>query len=683
MTKALTRLFRPKSIAVVGGSWAENVVDQCDRMGFPGQIWSVNPNRKTMAGRRCFAHLSELPEPPDAAFLAVNRHQAIDAVHELSARKAGGVVCFASGFKETGTPEGESLQSALAKAAGEMPLLGPNCYGFVNGLDKTPIWPDVHGMTPVDRGVALISQSSNIAINLTMQKRGLPLALTITAGNGAMLGLHDLIRFAASQPEVSAIGLYVEGFGDAHEFHAACAYAHQQDKPVVVLKVGASEAARAITMSHTASLAGADEIATAFLERRCAVGRVSSLDALLEALKLLHFVGPLPSTRIASMSSSGGEAGLISDTAQGTQVTFDAFDDALVNRVKQHCHPLVHVSNPFDYHTFDWGNFEALSGMYAAVMGGDHALTALILDWPNRGTGDDASWLIAADAWSAAQKATGSRAVILASVPENMPADVAQMLVNKGIAPMQGVPAFIEAVAAAGKAGQATGVGPLKVTDIAGAPRLLDEFSSKQLLQAKLEGLRFPTGIVTQRQDEVVDFAAAHHGQIVIKACGDIAHKSDRGGVILSPADPRQAFEQLLPITGAVLVETLAPPPIAEALIGVHCDPVIGLCLTFGMGGTLTEVWQDTVTLPLPADRPEVEDALRGLKLYALLEGYRGALPGDVEGLVDAIVSIAQFAADHQRQLVELDINPLMVYAKNEGVIAVDAVIRWREGETR
>jgi len=680
MNANLRRLFRPKTVAVIGGSWAKNVVDQCARMGFSGQIWPVNPKRDMMGDHKCFASLDELPGTPDAVFLAVNRHQAVDNVRQLANMGAGGVVCFASGFKETGDDEGAALQDALISAAGSMPVLGPNCYGFVNGLDQTPIWPDVHGMEKVDRGVAIISQSSNIAINLTMQQRGLPVAYTMTAGNGAMVGLHDLIRFAASQDEVTAIGLYVEGFGDAAEFHEACRFAKSMGKPIVALKAGASEGAQAITMSHTASLAGADDIASAFLEKRCAVGRVSSLDGLLEALKLLHFTGPLNSMGIASMSCSGGEASLMADAAEGTGVHFPAFDQGVVARVEEHCHPLVQVSNPFDYHTFDWGKYDALKGMYAGVMSGAQALNALVLDWPKDGTGDDAGWVTAAQAWAAAKAEIGANAVVLASMPENMPPTVLSMLAEKGMAPMQGLAAFMEAVRAAAISGRASGAAPVGVQQQSGSVTLLDEFGSKTMLRRQAPGLSFPTAIVTQSLEEALTFVEQHRGQIVMKACGDIAHKSELGGVILRPDHPEQAFQTLMPIAGSVLVETLAKPPVVEALIGVHRDPVVGLCLTFGMGGTLTELWHDSVTLPLPLGGDEFEKALKGLKMYKLMQGYRGGPAADMKAFVEAVVAVATFAVNNAERLVELDINPLMIHEVGQGATAVDAVLRMVQG---
>ena len=166
----LSRLLRPQSIAVLGSGWAANVIEQCRKMGFDGSVWPVHPSRAETGGHTCFRALADLPAPPDAVFLGINRHLTVDLVAQLSAMGAGGAICFASGWREAGEA---GLQDDLVAAAGEMPILGPNCYGLINYLDGALLWPDQHGGRRVDRGVALISQSSNIVINLTMQARGL------------------------------------------------------------------------------------------------------------------------------------------------------------------------------------------------------------------------------------------------------------------------------------------------------------------------------------------------------------------------------------------------------------------------------------------------------------------------------------------------------------------------------
>jgi len=212
----LSRLLRPESIAVLGGSWGRSVVEQCERMQYGGELWPVHPKLDEVHGRRCYRSIEELPGVPDAVFIGVNRHLTIELVQQLASMGAGGAVCFASGFSEAAAEDesGTDLQRQLITAAGNMPVIGPNCYGLINYLDGALLWPDQHGGKRVQRGVAIITQSSNIAINMTMQRRALPIAYVMTAGNQAKVSIADMAIALLDDDRVSAIGLHIEGFGD-------------------------------------------------------------------------------------------------------------------------------------------------------------------------------------------------------------------------------------------------------------------------------------------------------------------------------------------------------------------------------------------------------------------------------------------------------------------------------------
>jgi len=190
----LERLFRPKSIAAIGGLQASRVIEQCQLLGYEGEIWPVHPNKDEVRGLRAYQSIEDLPGSPDAAYIAVNRTKTIDVVRSLKAKNCGGAICYASGFLEA-DETGAELQAALIEAAGDMPVVGPNCYGLINYADGALLWPDLQGgkrLEPGKTGVAIIAQSSNIAINFTMQQRGLPLAYVITVGNQAIVGISDL-----------------------------------------------------------------------------------------------------------------------------------------------------------------------------------------------------------------------------------------------------------------------------------------------------------------------------------------------------------------------------------------------------------------------------------------------------------------------------------------------------------
>ena len=457
----LSRLFRPRSIAVIGGgAWGPAVVEQCLKMGFAGEIWPVHPTRAEMHGVPCHGGVDDLPGAPDATFVGVNRHLTIPAVRALAARGAGGAVCFASGFAEaagetgdgetgdgetddgeTGdnkTAEGASLQARLVEAAGQMPVLGPNCYGLINYLDGALLWPDQHGGLRVERGVALIAQSSNILINLTMQRRGLPLAYCVAAGNQAQTGLAEMAMAVMEDPRVTAIGLHIEGVGDVRAFEAMAARARALKKPVVALRLGRSEQARAATVSHTASLTGADAVGHALL-RRLGIATVASLPELLESLKLLHVHGPLPGRELCSLSCSGGEAALVADTAVGRGVRFRPLAADERGRVAATLGPMVSVANPLDYHTFIWNDRARMAETYSAMLACGFDLSLLILDFPRDDRCSPAAWECAVDAIVDAAGRTGARSAVVASLPEGMPEARAAQFLAAGIAPMCGL----------------------------------------------------------------------------------------------------------------------------------------------------------------------------------------------------------------------------------------------------
>ncbi len=303
MARCLKRLLEPKSIAAIGGREAREVIEQCIALGFSGEIWPVHPSKKQVCGFKTYPTVESLPGSPDAAFIGVNRQRTIAIVEALSCRNAGGAICYASGFLEADA-EGAGLQAALIDAAGDMPVIGPNCYGFLNYASGVALWPDQHGgrkLASGETGVAIITQSSNIAINMTMQKRGLPVAYVLTAGNQAQTGLSEIANALLDDPRVTALGLHIEGFDSVAGFEGVAAKARALKKPIVALKVGRSEKARQAAYTHTASMAGSDMAVDAFLTR-IGIARVQSIPSFLEALKLLYIIGPLEGAAISSMS---------------------------------------------------------------------------------------------------------------------------------------------------------------------------------------------------------------------------------------------------------------------------------------------------------------------------------------------------------------------------------------------
>ena len=663
--KDLSRLLRPRSIAVLGAGWAANVVEQCRKMGFDGPVWPVHPTRDQIAGARCFPALSALPAAPDATFVGVNRHATLEIVAELAAMGAGGATCFASGWAETG--EGD-LQARLVAAAGDMPILGPNCYGVINYLDGALLWPDQHGGRRVERGVALLSQSSNIVINLTMQARGLPVAYVACLGNAAQVGLAELGQALLEDPRVTALGLYVEGIDDAVAFAALADAARRAGKGIVCVKSGKTEASRAAAASHTASLAGGGAASRAYL-RQIGVAEVDTLAALIETLKIYHVHGPGLGPRLCSLSCSGGEAGLVADLAAPAGVTFAPPSDAQRAHLGAVLGPLVTISNPLDYHTFIWGDGPRTTDVFATMLAGYDA-GIFIIDPPRPDRCDASSFQPALDAIEAAAALTGKPAFPVASLPENFDEDLAIAMMARGTVPLMGLETALAALVAAQTPAGVSGWRPMAARPDT-TRQMLDEAAAKAMLAQA--GVSVPRGVTAPDLPALAVAARGLQGPLALKALG-FAHKTEAGAVLLNQSHADIAGAPLPPAPG-YLAEEMALGGRAEILLGLRRDPVYGATLTLGLGGTAAELLADTVTLVCPVTRDEIAQALRRLRLYPLLDGYRGRALPDLAALIDTALAVQTMVQDDPA-IGEIEINPLIL--RETGAVAVDAVI-WKE----
>ena len=669
----LDRLFRPKSVAVIGGGyWARSIIEQCRKIGFQGAIYPIYPRATDVDGIPVYRTLADLPETPDAAFICVNRNATIDVVRELSQMGAGGAVCFASGFLESQaeTQDGASLQAELVSAAGDMPIVGPNCYGFVNYLDQACLWPDQHGGIPVDSGVAIITQSSNIAINLSMHTRALPIAYLMTAGNQAKVSMADLARFVLADPRVTALGLHIEGLGDPNEFLQLAQEAHAMGKGIVAIKVGASDQAQAATISHTASLAGSAAGASAIFER-LGVAQVQDLTTFMDTLMVLHHVGPLNGDTVATISCSGGEASLMADLGQAVGVEFpdlipnqrDALRDALGDKVA--------LANPLDYHTYIWGDGAAMGRCYAAMMLGDQDATILVVDFPRADRCSQSAWNCVIKAVEYARVQSDRVLILAASLAENMPEHVAERLGALGIPCLNGLRESLEAVRAAAAVGQGIqNDQPLWISTPSETSVTLSEAEAKADLAQS--GLTVPAARVVSLDD--IDNQGDFPFPAVIKAQG-LAHKSDAGGVALNltSMDAVKSAAQNMG-SDSFLMEQMITGAVCEILIGVVADPAHGFVLTLAAGGVMTEILKDSTTLVLPVTPQDVTEAFQRLKIAPILNGYRGQPAVDMAALVDAVMSVQSYVQQNMNDVLEVEINPII--ATPTTAIAVDALIR-------
>jgi len=672
------RLLNPRCIAVFGGAQAQEVIRQSDRMGYKDEIWPVHPKKTEILGRKVYRSVEDLPGSPDAAYVGVNRHLTIDIVGDLAARDAGGAICYATGFIEAGQ-EGSELEERLREASGDMPLIGPNCYGLLNYLNGAMLWPDQQGGRRVDEGVAIITMSSNVGFNLTMQRRGLPVAYMISLGNRLKFDLHDAIHTFARQDRVTALGLFVETMPDPKAFQEAADVARELGKPIVAIKTGRSEVAQKMVVSHTASLAGSDDLVSALFER-LGVARVDSLEALIEALKVLHVLGPLKGGRIGAMSTSGGDLTLLAD-GMGPGLTMPPLSEKVAQRLRATVHERVVAANPFDYQMFNWDDEDHMADKFSAFLSEDFDVSLCLLDYPREDLCDQSSWGGAERGFVRAAQQTSTKAAVLATFSDTITESVAARLMKEGVALLAGIDTGLAGIQAAVDVGAAWSrpSGPPLLTSFGqrqdGPVKVLDEAESKGILA------RWGVPVPSTRVVRSAGAAAAAAGElgypVVVKALS-VAHKTEVGGLRLDLGSADEVSAAVIEMSGlceSYLIEKMVDGVVAELIVGVARDEHFGPYLLVGGGGILVEIMKDSASLLMPTTRERVLHALGQLKCAPLLNGFRGAPPADLNAAADVILAVAGMVEDDPSSIIELDINPLMLLAEGQGVVAADALI--------
>jgi len=687
-SKNLNRLMAPTSIAFVGGAAMAESVRRCKEGGFKGDIWLVNPKAAEINGVPCFASVKDLPRAPDASFIATGREITVKIVKELAEIGAGGAVCYASGFAEMDA-EGEELQRQLLANAGDVALIGPNCYGLLDYLHGAALWPAAYGGQLVDKGVAVLTQSGNFAYNLSMTDRSLPIAYLVSVGNQASVDVADLILNLLEEPRVTAIGVHLEGLKNVQAFAEAAKQALIKGVPIVALKSGVSAIGAELALSHTSSLAGSDELYNTLFDR-LGVIRVDGPVAFVETLKVLS-LGDLPrGSRVAALADSGGDAGMIADYSEANDVNLPQPTAQQALTLEKILPVFANVANPLDFTTAIWGNREALTKTITALLEEGYDYGLLVIDFPSEETGERPDCILIAEVFKDVLASLGIPGAVASIFPELMPQSAREMLHRAGVPALQGVQEGLQAIGNMMSYCQtrqqllqsdAELSAPLLAAEpLRTEPKTLDEWDSKQAL--KLFGLPTPNSCLVAPAD-IPEAAKNLSYPVVAKiVSADLPHKTESGAVVLNirSADQLQdAVSKMIEkqdkslLIDKILIEEMCAEPVAELIVGVKREANFGLALVIGAGGMLVELLHDSCSLLLPTTPESVRAAVENLKVYKLMSGFRGRAAGDIDATVDAIMAIAKYAEEHARVISELDVNPLLVL--ESGVMAVDALV--------
>jgi acyl-CoA synthetase (NDP forming) len=694
--RSLRRLLTPRSLAVVGvsaeptGFGARAVQNMA---GFDGPVWCVNPKYagQELHGRPCFASIAELPGSPDATVLALPRAGVMEGVKALGARRAGGVVIFASGYGETGIPERIEEERVLRETARalDLPIIGANCLGFCDHTQRAgaTFMPDYAKMTAPAGGVGVVSQSGAMGYALMQAaERGFAMCHMATAGNATDLDVCDLAAFQLSMPECRSIALVVEGLRDARRLFELGALARDAGKAIVVLKLGRGEAGAQAAMSHTGSLAGSAAAWSAGF-KRAGLLEVEDFDALLETAGFLAKAPPPLARGIGIVTPSGGAGIMAADHAEFLGLDLPQPSAETEKLLRATIPEFGSPRNPCDMTAQVATNSKLFEDCMNAMLA-DPAYAAIIMPvvYHNRQTTPVRMRLLEE------MSARSGKPICIEWITESLEGPGPEAvdsaphiaLFRSARRMMNAMRLWFEHHAPRPAPRPAPGMAP------AGVPKLPEGEVTLMEAEAKAAFARAGLRIAPERQATTVEEAVRAAWEIgypvVLKLdSSDVAHKTEVGGVRLDLRDAaavRTAFAAIAEgvarhAPGAhmrgVLVQRMEARGV-ELILGARRDPQFGPMVLVGLGGVQAELWKDVALDLAPVSKEGAMAMLRSLRAFPLLDGFRGAAKADVAALAEAIARFSAFAAACGDRLEEAEINPLL--CRPDGCVAVDGLLR-------
>jgi len=686
--KAVARFLRPRSVAIVGmssraGSAGQVVLQSLKLNCFQGDIHLVGRTVEPIDGRPVLKSADELPEGVDLAVFTLPAAGVRAAIEACARRRVGSAMIFAAGFAEVGDHAIQDAVTATARAAG-LAVVGPNCLGVLNNVDGMMLNMLYvrEAQRGVEGGVAFVGQSGGLLghFQRAAEGRGLPVSYVISTGNEAGLESTDFVEFLAHDRPTSVIALYCEQIRRPPEFLAACRHARAAGKPIVLMQPGRGAKARKAAASHTGALIGDFAMIQTQVEDAGAVV-VSTMDEMMDLVAILVRYPTPPTKGPGILTASGAYVALTNDFAEELGLDLPELDPATLKKVSEVLPAYGNYGNPLDVTA---GFTPGMLPTAARALLDDPNVGMLFISFP-------INYATVAKAFNEGMAGSPKPKVLVALGDTfALAPDVVQALTESPAVLSRSSDRMLRAIAlytkygrllARTRAGAAAAAFPeLPKLDSGAAP----EWLGKKILAAA--GIRVPDGELARTADDAVAIAGRIGYPVALKAqAAALSHKTEAGGVALNLADEaalRAAWARMqqnvkaaapeVALTGC-LVEKMSPKGL-ELMVGAKRDPAWGTVLLLGLGGIWIEALRDVRLLPVDADEMQIIDALHQLRAAKLLAGVRGAPPVDVDAVVQAVLTIGRLMRAAPG-IVEIDINPLIVHAKGEGVTALDALI--------
>lgn len=694
---SIEKLIRPKSIAIVGvteklgfgRSAALSIVKSSENIN----VYYINPKREELFGRKCYKGLKQLPEVVDCVVVCIPKAATIGILEEAGALGVKSAVVYASGFAEEGTEEGIELENKLIEISDkyDMKILGPNCMGLLNCIDKVNLWAGVSkwDLDTKKPGIGIVGQSGFITAEIVSSDY-FNISYGFSTGNGNIVTLEDAVEFLVEDDYASVIAIYLEGLKNPKKFIECLKKAAQKRKPVIILKSGRSEKGAISAASHTGNLAGSSKAFESIFEKYgvISVENLEQFMCLAQALSVLN--GNLPEVpAFAAINFSGGENTICADIAEETGVELAEILPETKEKMKDFLPGFATPKNPLDATTALFHEKDMIVGLLH-VLDKDPNVGAIMIGANIRDEQSNMHETLC----NAIQEAreTGLKKPVFAvpTLEGNRYLDYRVRLENAGVPIMSSVGTTFTCFNKIAKYVEYDY--RTRTLEFEGvekrnskSTRALSELDSK--IEMKNNGIPIPNQGLVTNIEELEKVIQEMNYPVVLKVnSSDILHKSDVGGVKVNINNKEKAidaFNEILDNVNrlrpdasidGILVQEMVEPGV-EIIIGINNDDQFGPMILVGLGGVFVEIFKDTVLYPLPINKKEAEYMLQKLKAYKLLQGYRGELQCDINALTDMMVKLGDYAYKNRNVIKEIDLNPVFVYPKGKGIKVVDALI--------
>ncbi|WP_298281328.1 acetate--CoA ligase family protein [uncultured Bradyrhizobium sp.] len=704
IVKSIHAMLHPRNIVLVGatdkpGNYAERIWNNLVKYQYAGGLFPINAKRETIWGVTCYKDFASLPEKPDHVLVLVPARFAVQVIRDAAAAGARSATIVTSGFSELQDEESQRLAVELKQAIKEtgLAVTGPNCLGNLSAGENLFTNIDDRIVTMEPGAVAIAGQSGAIvmAIRQALEDRGVGVGYMVTTGNESGLETPDLMSYFAADPSIRVIVVYLEGVRNTKVFRDACKAARAAGKPVIALKLGASEGGRAAAMAHTGALAGSIETFDAISTREGVI-RVRGLDELIETTECFVHADPPKGNRLAAVSLSGGKRGLLIDAFYSAGLNFAPLSESASDQLAKMLGPGSIVGNPLD------AGFAAVvdPSVYmksikimiddpdtdiviidAELPKAPHELRERNLKIVNEMAGQANKPVIYISAMSIGfTEFTKGLRKSLPNIAVMQGLDRAVGAI-KSLIEYAGLRKEVPDIVSSSKASaRAVLEKTLKAANGAAA---LDEVASKALLKAY--GIPISKEDVAQTAAEAVKIAKQIGFPVVAKVVSpDILHKSDIGGVVLNlanAAEVKKAFNDITarvkklkgkPKLEGILIAQQVKADL-ELVVGASLDAEMGPVVLFGTGGVDIELMKDVALAGAPLDAAEAKELIAKTKAGIKLKGYRGKPALHEASAVKALVGLSNLMADAGTRIASIDVNPFLINSKLG--VAVDGLI--------